>query len=77
MEGALLLIHGTGDDNCHYQGVERLMDRLIAHGKLFQVLPYPNRSHSISEGDNTTAHLYASMTRFLQEQLEPESPRDR
>ena len=73
MEGNLLLIHGTGDDNCHYQGVERLMDRLIAHGKLFQVLPYPNRSHSISEGDNTTPHLYSSMTRFLQEQLRPET----
>jgi dipeptidyl-peptidase-4 len=49
------------------------MDRLIAQSKLFQVLPYPNRTHSISEGDNTTPHLYSSMTRFLQEQLEPES----
>ena len=57
---------GTGDDNCHYQGVECLMNELIKHYKPYQLLSYPNRSHSISEGENTTRHLFMSITMFLQ-----------
>jgi dipeptidyl-peptidase-4 len=60
----VLLIHGTGDDNCHYQGMERLINELIRNNKQFQMLAYPNRSHSISEGANTTRHLFESITRF-------------
>jgi dipeptidyl-peptidase-4 len=71
LKGDLLLIHGTGDDNCHYQGVERLANRLIELDKPFTLMPYPNRSHSISEGRNTTRHLYRLMTRFLNERLPP------
>ena len=70
MRGNLLLIHGTGDDNCHYQGTERLIDDLIARDKPFTVLPYPNRSHSINEGKNTERHLYATMTRYLRDNLQ-------
>lgn len=62
----LLLIHGTGDDNCHYQGTELLINELIKHNKPFQMLSYPNRSHSISEGPNTTLHLFEQITRFFQ-----------
>lgn len=62
----LLLIHGTGDDNCHYQGTELLINELIKFNKSFQMLAYPNRSHSISEGANTTRHLFEQITRFLQ-----------
>ena len=69
LRGNLLLIHGTGDDNCHYQGTERLIDELIAKGKHFNVLPYPNRSHSINEGAKTTRHLWGTITRYLQENL--------
>ncbi len=69
LEGKLLVVHGTGDDNCHYQGVELLMNELIKHNKQFSVMPYPNRSHSISEGANTTRHLYGLMSRFLEENL--------
>lgn len=69
LTGHLLLIHGTGDDNCHYQGVEKLVNELIAHDKLFTVMPYPNRTHAISEGPNTSRHLYRTMTRFLEESL--------
>ncbi|MGL6074562.1 MAG: S9 family peptidase [Fimbriiglobus sp.] len=73
LRGNLLLIHGTGDDNCHYQGTERLMEELIAQGKYFSVLPYPNRSHSISEGRNTDQHLMDTMTRYLRDNLQSPS----
>lgn len=69
LRGKLLLIHGTGDDNCHYQGTERLINELISEGKLFSVLPYPNRTHGISEGQNTERHLMSAMTDFLQTHL--------
>ena len=62
---SLLLIHGTGDDNCHYAGTEKLINVLIEHNKPFQMLAYPNRSHSISEGANTSRHLYSQMTTFF------------
>ncbi len=71
LRGNLLLIHGTGDDNCHYQSCERLVDRLVALNKPFAMLAYPNRSHAIDEGPNTTRHLYESMTRFLGQNLRP------
>jgi len=76
VKGNLLIVHGTGDDNCHYQGVEMLVNELIARNKHFTVMPYPNRSHSISEGSNTTKHLYSLLTRYLQEQL-PSEPQER
>lgn len=62
---SLLLIHGTGDDNCHYQGTELLINELVKFNKPFQMLAYPNRSHSISEGLNTTRHLFEQVTRFF------------
>ncbi len=75
LRGNLLIVHGTGDDNCHYQGTERLMEELIAKGKRFEVLPYPNRTHSISEGRNTNQHLMDAMTRYLVANLQsPQAP---
>jgi dipeptidyl-peptidase-4 len=71
LKGNLLIVHGTGDDNCHYQGVELLMNELIAHNKPFSIMAYPNRSHSISEGTNTTRHLYQLMTDYLRQNLPP------
>ncbi len=71
LKGNLLLIHGTGDDNCHYQSCERLIDALVAANKPFSMLAYPNRTHDISEGTNTSRHLYESMTRFLEQNLKP------
>lgn len=70
LKGALLVVHGTGDDNVHYQGVEALVNELVAYNKPFTLMAYPNRSHSISEGPNTTRHLYSLLTRFLQQNLE-------
>jgi dipeptidyl-peptidase 4 len=65
LQGNLLLIHGSGDDNCHYQGVEKLADKLIELNKPFTMIEYPNRSHSINEGKNTTRHLHESMSRYF------------
>jgi len=65
LKGNLLIVHGTGDDNCHYLGVENLIDELVAHNKHFTMLAYPNRSHGINEGKGTTRHLYESLTRYL------------
>ena len=71
LEGDLLIVHGTGDDNVHYQGTERLINRLIELNKPFTMMAYPNRSHSISEGRNTTRHLHELLTRYLMEHLPP------
>jgi dipeptidyl-peptidase-4 len=65
------VIHGTGDDNVHYQGTEALINLLIANNKQFSMMSYPNRSHSISEGPGTQRHLYGTMTRYLHEKLPP------
>ena len=67
LKGNLLYIHGTGDDNVHYNNAEMLFNELIKHNKLFQMMSYPNRSHSISEGLGTTEHLRATYTAFLRE----------
>ena len=71
LKGNLLLIHGTGDDNVHYQGSERLINELVKHNKIFSFMSYPNRSHGIWEGEGTTRHLYETMYRYLTERLEP------
>jgi dipeptidyl-peptidase-4 len=76
LKGNLLIIHGTGDDNCHYQGTESLINELIRHDKPFTMMAYPNRSHSISEGLNTTIHLRKLMTQYLNDKLPP-GPRTR
>ena len=67
LKGNLLLIHGTGDDNGHYQGTEMLINELIAHNKRFTVMPYPARSHAINEVKNTVFHFYSLMTNYLRE----------
>ena len=71
LEGNLLIIHGTGDDNVHYQGAEALIDKLIAEGKKFSMMAYPNRSHGISEGEGTRRHLYGLMTDYLHRHAPP------
>ena len=67
LEGRLLLIHGTADDNVHYQGTERLVNRLIELGKPFDMMVYPNRTHSIKEGEGTRLHIYSLIARYLTE----------
>ena len=65
LKGNLLLIHGTGDDNVHYSNMEMLVNELISNGKQFQMMSYPNRSHSISEGSGTFNHLSQLYTDYL------------
>lgn len=67
LEGNLLVVHGTGDDNVHYQSAEMLINELIKHNKQFQIMPYPNRSHGINEGAGTSLHLYTLLTNYLME----------
>jgi dipeptidyl-peptidase 4 len=69
LKGQLMVVHGTGDDNVHYQGTEALINALVAANKSFQVMPYPNRSHGIYEGPGTTKHLYGVFTHFITERL--------
>jgi dipeptidyl-peptidase-4 len=76
LQGRLLIVHGSGDDNVHYQGTERLVNRLVELGKPFDLMVYPNRTHSIadSEGPGTTAHVYQTIARFFVTNL-PAGPR--
>jgi dipeptidyl-peptidase-4 len=67
LEGQLLIIHGTGDDNVHYQGTERLVNRLIELGKRFDLMVYPNRTHAIKEGKGTLLHVHSLIARYLTE----------
>lgn len=69
LEGNLLLIHGSGDDNCHYQNCEMLADELIKHNKYFMMVEYPMRTHSIKERENTSLHLRMTMFNYLKENL--------
>lgn len=71
LKGNLLIIHGTADDNCHYQSCQALINELIKHGKFFSMMSYPNRTHSIKEGEGTKRHLYELLTRYLKENLPP------
>lgn len=74
LQGNLLIVHGTGDDNVHYQNTERLVNALVAANKRFTMMAYPNRAHGISEGEGTSLHLYDLMTSFLEKNL-PKGPR--
>lgn len=67
LKGNLLLVHGTGDDNVHYNNAEQMINELIKFNKTFQLMSYPNRSHSISEGAGTSKHLASTYTKFLKE----------
>ena len=69
LKGNLLLVYGTGDDNCHYQNCEVLINELITHNKQFSLMSYPNRTHAIKEGKNTRRHLFETLTRYLKENL--------
>jgi dipeptidyl-peptidase-4 len=71
LKGKLLVIHGTGDDNVHSQGTERLVNRLIELGKPFDMMLYPNRTHAIAEGPGTTVHIYRLIARYFLEHLPP------
>ncbi len=74
LRGNLLIVHGSGDDNVHFQGTELLVNRLIELDKPFDFMTYPDRTHAIREGPGTSLHLYRLLTRYLTEHV-PAGPR--
>jgi dipeptidyl-peptidase-4 len=71
LRGNLLYVHGTGDDNVHYQNAELLINELVKYNKQFQLMSYPNRTHGISEGPGTSLHLRTLYTQYLKEHCPP------
>jgi dipeptidyl-peptidase 4 len=71
LQGKLLYIHGTGDDNVHYDNAEMLINELIKYNKQFEFMAYPNRTHGLREGVGTGLHLATLYTNFLKKNCEP------
>jgi dipeptidyl-peptidase-4 len=71
LKGHLLYIHGTGDDNVHYNNAEMLINELIKYNRQFQLMAYPNRTHGISEGQGTFQHLSTLYTNYLKQYCPP------
>ena len=71
LRGKLLIVHGSGDDNVHFQGTQKLVNRLVELGKPFDFMEYPNRSHGIYEGEGTSLHIYSLIARYIEEHLSP------
>jgi dipeptidyl-peptidase-4 len=71
LKGNLMIIHGTADDNVHYQSFEMLVNELIKNNKMFYMMSYPMRSHGINERENTTYHLRQTMEKFWKSNLPP------
>lgn len=71
LEGHLLIIHGSGDDNVHYQGTELLINKLVELGKPFEFMDYPNRTHNLNEGKGTSFHVFSTLARYLEEHVPP------
>jgi dipeptidyl-peptidase-4 len=69
LKGHLMIIHGTADDNVHYQSFEMLVDELIKNNKLFEMMSYPMRAHGIYERENTSLHLRRTMEKFWKDNL--------
>lgn len=70
LEGNLMIIHGTADDNVHYQNFEKMTNELIKHNKMFDMMSYPMRAHGIWERENTSLHLRETMIRYWNKALE-------
>jgi len=71
LQGNLLFVHGTGDDNVQYDNAEKMLNELIKYHKQFRFMPYPNRTHSLSEGEGTFQHLMTLYTDYLREFCPP------
>jgi len=69
LQGHLLIIHGSGDDNVHFQGTELLINKLVELGKPFELMDYPNRTHALSEGKGTSFHVFSTLMRYVEEHV--------
>ena len=68
LHGALLLVHGTGDDNVHFQNSIQMIDALIKAGKQFRLMIYPNKTHSIA-GQDARVHLFTMILDHFEREL--------
>jgi dipeptidyl-peptidase-4 len=64
LKNKFLIVHGSADDNVHFQNTMDFVDAMITANKYYEMLVYPNRNHFIM-GPNTRYHLYKNMTEFL------------
>ena len=68
LKGNYLLVHGTADDNVHFQNSTEMVNALVNSNKQFDFFAYPDKNHGIY-GGYTRLHLYTKMTNFLNENL--------
>lgn len=68
LHGALLLVHGTSDDNVHFQNSIQMIDALIKAGKPFRLMIYPNKTHSIA-GRDARVHLFTMIEDHFEREL--------
>lgn len=71
LKGNLLFIHGTGDDNVQYDNAEKMLNELVKYNKQFKFMAYPNRTHSLSEGEGTRKHLVTLYSDFIRKYCPP------
>ncbi len=68
LHGALLLVHGTSDDNVHFQNSIQMISALIGAGKQFRLMIYPNKTHSIA-GKDARIHLFTMIEDHFEREL--------
>ena len=68
LHGALLLVHGTSDDNVHFQNSIQMINALINGGKQFRLMIYPNKTHSIA-GKDARVHLFTMIVEHFEREL--------
>ena len=71
LRGSLLVMHGSGDDNVHFQGFELLVNKLVSLDKVFDMRVYPGRTHAIFEGKGTSADVYSNILGYFEDHLPP------
>ena len=76
LKGRLLIVHGSGDDNVHFQNTQAMINALVDANRPFSLMVYPNRNHGIY-GGNTRQHLYTLLTKFVEENLPATSKAER
>jgi dipeptidyl-peptidase-4 len=68
LKGKYLLVHGSADDNVHYQNSMEMVRALVAANKTFDLMIYPDKNHGIY-GGNTRMHLYQLLTNYVEKNL--------
>jgi dipeptidyl-peptidase-4 len=78
LKGKYLLVHGSGDDNVHFENTMQMIESLVGAGKQFDMFVYPDKNHSIYGGyqgkGNVRLNLYQKMTTFINQNLDKDNP---